>query len=109
MIKADDILNLMEANKPSFGRVDKFNYAVKIDTLDSNDFYTQILGRQLEDLKKVKDWQKDAKIAYIGAKGKSTMTAVKQWVKDNNPKEFYAHWQADSNFYKDDSVKIAYK
>ena len=34
------------------------------------------------------------------------MTAVKEWVKENKPSEFYALWEKESSFYKDDSVEI---
>lgn len=32
------------------------------------------------------------------------MTAVKEWVKENKPSEFFASWEKDSS-YKDDSVE----
>jgi len=95
--------------KPSFGKAGKNNYAVKIESLDRNDFYNQSFGRQLDDLRKIKEWKKEAKIGDADAKGKATLSAVKKWIKENKPKEFYASWQADSSNYKDDSVEIYYK
>lgn len=109
MIKATDILDLMEVNKPSFGTVEGFNYVVNIETLDSNEFYKQPFGRQMDDWKKIKDWKSGAKTAYVDAKGKATMASVKRWVKENKPKEFFTRWKADSSSYKDDSVEIYYK
>ena len=45
--------------KPSFGNNDGKNYVVQINNLDSNDFYKQPFGRQLSDLKKVQEWNKN--------------------------------------------------
>lgn len=107
---ADALAELFEARgpKPFIKKADGFNYAVQIDGLD-NEFPSYPFGRQLSDIKKLKEWKKDAKKGYVGAKGKATMTAVKAWIKDNKPSEFYAKWKPDSSSYKDDSVEIFYK
>lgn len=93
-------------NKPSFGSSGEFNYAVKIDSIESNDFYERPFGRQLEDLKKVKNFKEESEKKFIGAKGIPTLKAVKEWVKENKPKQFYAQWRKDSRYYKDDVVEI---
>lgn len=96
-------------SKPSFGTNGQRSYAVKINDLDTNEFYTQSFGRSLSDVKKVDEFKKNSKKDWIGAKGKSTMPAVKAWIKLNNPSEFYCSWKSDSSFYKDDSVEIYYR
>jgi hypothetical protein len=97
--------------KAAFGtnKSDKFSYAVNIPLLDNNDFINMPFGRQIDDAKKVMEWKKDAKKGYVSAKGKATLPAVKKWIKENNPSEFYAKWPMDSGSYKDDSVEIFYK
>jgi hypothetical protein len=66
-------------------------------------------GRQLGDLRKVQEWKKSAKSTHVGSKGKATLPAVRKWVKEVKPSEFYAKWKMDSPNYKDDSVEIFYK
>ena len=105
----DNVLNEAKKRKPAFGTSDGSSYAVQINNLDSNDFPSQPFGRQMDDMKKVREWQKTAKKGYAGAKGKATLPAVKKWVKENQPSEFYAKWKADSGSWKDDSVEIFYK
>lgn len=103
---------LMEAGsskKPAFGHNDGSSFAVNVKSVSSNDFLSRSFGQQLSDAKIVGDWKKTAKKAYVGAKGKSTLTAVKNWVKEKNPSEFYARWKSDSQSFKDDSVEIFYK
>lgn len=100
---------ITEATKPSFGTDSEFAYAVKIDGLDTNEFYKQSFGRALSDMKKAREFTQTAKTDHVNAKGKATLAAVKAWVSANKPKEFYAKWQKDSSHYKDDSVEIYYK
>jgi len=95
--------------KAGIGVSDRHNYVGQINDLDSNEFFKQPFGRQLDDLKKVKKWKETAKKEYVGAKGKPTLPAVKRWIKDNKPSEYYAMWRQDSSSYKDDSVEIWYK
>ena len=100
---------LKEDKKPSVGKNGGFNYVVKIDALSSNDFYNQSFGRQLDDLRKVQAFQSSAKSTHVGAKGKATLQAVKDFIKDHNPSEYFAKWKQDASMYKDDSVEIWYK
>ena len=60
-------------------------------------------------MKKLKEFKTNSKSTRVDAKGKATMTAVKEWVKENKPSEFFASWQKDSSSYKDDSVEIFFK
>lgn len=87
---------------------DKFNYLIKIDDVDPK-FYEKPFGRQLEDMQKIKEFLKNAKKYTVGAKGKSTLAAVKKEIKERNPTQYYAKWRADSSNYKDDSVDLYYK
>ena len=109
----NEILNVVEAKKrkAGFGNSEGFSHAVSIDALDSNEFFKASFGRQLNDLKRVREWKasQGVKTDHVGAKGKSTMAAVKKWVKEVKPTEFYARWKQDSSNYKDDSVEIFYK
>ena len=108
-ISFNESLEEARGKKPAFGTSDGFSYAVNIPTLDSNEFLKMPFGRQLDDSRKVGEWKKTAKKAYVGAKGKGTLPSVKKWVKENKPSEFYAKWKMDSSNYKDDSVEIFYK
>ena len=95
---------------PGFGEADGFYFAVQIDSLERNDFFTQPFGRSIGDMKKAQTWAETAKTGYVDAKGKNTMPAVKKWIKDNKPTEFYARWKKDKlGEYSDDSVEISYK
>lgn len=116
----ESILNEAAVRKPYFGTptdksglggsAAKASYAVQVNGLpDGNSFPEMSWGRTLDSIKYVNEWKKTAKTAWVGAKGKPTMSSVKAWVKDNNPTEFYAKWTADSGMYKDDSVEIFYK
>jgi hypothetical protein len=106
---AKESVDLLEAkkDKPAFGSSGGFSYAVNVDGID-NEFLNQPFGRQLDSMKKVKEFMGKAKKGYAGAKGKSTLAAVKDWVKLNQPTQFYAKWKSDSSSYKDDSVEIYY-
>ena len=50
--------------------------------------------------------KQNGKKVYVDAKGKATIKAVKDYVKEHKPKEFYARWKCDSSFYKDDNVEM---
>ena len=105
---------LNEANtkqqKPYFGLNDtkKKNYAVQINGLE-NDFPSKPFGQQIDSMKKLKEFKQSAKSTRVDAKNKATMTAIKEWIKENNPSEFFASWEKDTSSYKDDSVEIFFK
>ena len=84
------------------------NIIVKIKGVDK-EYYRAPFGRQMDDLKKVKAFMETAKTAYVNAKHKGTLTAVKRWIKETSPSEYYAKWRKDSSNYKDDSVKVYYR
>ena len=103
-------LNEAKVEKPYFGLNDtkKKNCAVQINGIE-NDFLTKPFGQQIDAMKKLKEFKTNAKSTRVDAKGKPTMAAVKEWVKENKPSEFFASWEKDSSSYKDDSVEIFFK
>ena len=108
--KEAEELNEAKVEKPYFGLNDtkKKNYAVQINGIE-NDFPSKPFGQQIDAMKKIKEFKTNAKSTRVDAKGKATMAAVKEWVKENKPSEFFASWEKDSSSYKDDSVEIFFK
>ena len=68
--------------------------------------WSQNLGYQIAHQDDFKAFKQNAKLVVIGSKGKATFAAVKKWVKENNPKEYFAKWRCDSPLHKDDCVDI---
>ena len=85
-----------------------FNHVFKIQGVDK-DIYSQSFGRAIEGHKTIKKFCDTAQLEHIGCKGKATLKTVKEWIKENKPKEYYASWQKDSSHYKNDVVKIHIK
>jgi hypothetical protein len=108
MTKAKQVLNMLEGTFDIGNDSSTHNIIVKIKGVDK-EFYKAPFGRQLEDLKKVKAFIETAKSYYVGAKGRGTLAAVKQWIKETSPSEYYAKWKKDSSNYKDDSVQVFYR
>lgn len=96
------------SDKPFMGTADGFNYAVNISGIDNN-FPTKGFSGQVAVRREIVSFLQGTKTAFVGAKGKSTLAAVKQWAKENPNVQFYAKWKADSSTYKDDSVEVRYK
>ena len=48
----------------------------------------------------------NAQVHYVGCKGKPSLKTVKQYIKDNKLVQYWAYWQTDSLFYKDDVVEL---
>ena len=84
------------------------NVLVKINGVDK-DYHRLPFGRQIEDIKKIRLFCQSALSYHVGAKHKPTLPAVKQWLKEKAPSEYYASWEADHYNYKDDSVQVFYK
>ena len=95
------------SKKACYGTVHGRSYAVLVDGVDG-DFFTRPFGRQLDEWRKIEDFKAAAKHGYADAKWKPTMSAVKEWVRLYEPKQFFAVWTADSRFLKEDSVQIFY-
>jgi len=99
--------NINEAKAKGFvGKIDKMNYAVLIDgaTIDKGASFGDLVMLN----KKLREFKKVAKKGHVGAKGKATLASVKAWIKENKPSQYYAKWQPDSSYYKDDTVEIFY-
>ena len=45
---------------------------------------------------------------YIRTKRRKILPAVKEWVKDTKPSQFFAVWNSETDFYHTDSVEIFY-
>ncbi len=90
----------------AFGEAKGYKYAVKIDGVDGkryiNSFKEQVAKKSIVD-----KFLRNARKGYVDAKGKSTMAAVKRWVKENNPSQYYAKWREGAG-YKDDVIEIYY-
>ena len=85
-----------------------YYYAVKINEVPS-DYWRKPFGRQLDDLKKINRFRERATRNYICAKGKPTHHIVRSWLKEHKPKAYYAKWQKETSYYKDDSIEIFYE
>ncbi len=68
--------------------------------------WSQNFNYQIEHRDDFKAFKQKAKLVVIGSKGKATFATVKKWVKENNPKEYFAKWRCDSPLHKDDCVDI---
>ena len=78
--------------------------AFRVDGVDGT-FVGKTFGRQLEMLRALKAFRDRAEhTAYV----KGSQRAVKEWVKDNNPSQFFAWWISETDFYHDDSIEIFY-
>lgn len=97
----------MASKAAKFGSHGGFSYAVKVDGID-NEFFKLSFGQQLDHQKKANFLKShpEIKVEHVGAKGKATLAAVKQWVKEAKPTQFFAKWQSDSDYYKDDVVQV---
>lgn len=98
---------MAKTTKATFAKTRDFTYAYKVDGITPG-FHTAPFGRQLDDLKKARTFMESAKSYHVGAKHRSTLAAVREWVKEHKPSQFYAKWTSDSDNYKDDSVQIFY-
>lgn len=95
---ATTLEDLDEAKGAVFKTVGGMNYATNLPGSERPD--------SLDVARAAQAFQKTAKSTHVGAKGKSTMAAVKKWVSERKPAQFYARWKADSPSYKDDSVQV---
>lgn len=100
---------LSEDTKAAFGTAGKMSYAIKLNSIDDNEFMKKSFAQQVPSIRAAREFMASAKKDYVDAKGKATLAAVKAWVKENKPSEFYSLWQMDSSFYKNDVVEIFYK
>ena len=83
-------------------------FLIKVQGLPK-DFAKLPFGRQIEFNTTLKTFKETSKSAHVGAKHSSTLKAVKEWIKMMGVTEYYAVWQKDSSYYKNDSVQVYYK
>ena len=105
--KIDRVLTEKKASKVVFGNDGKFNYAVRVDGVNG-EFFKQPFGRQLDDMKKIKEFMGSAKRTHVDCKGVATLASVKKFVKTFKPEQLFAKWTKDSRDYKTDSVEMFY-
>lgn len=65
-------------------------------------------GRQIEYLKKIQEWLKDAKSIHISQKRVSYTKAIKEAIDLYDVKEYYCKFYS-GEFYFDDSFEFFYK
>ena len=96
--------------KACYGTVDGRTYAFRVDGVDGREFFGLPFGRRLEAMRKLIEFQDETAkhVEYVGTKRKKILPAVKEWVKDVQPSQFFAIWTSETDFYHDDSVKISY-
>jgi hypothetical protein len=102
------VARVAAAAKAFIGEVGRTGYAIKIEGIDPS-FLHQPLGRQMDEWKKIKEWQAGAKKDWIVAKprkGQKRISETKRWVKSVNPSEFFCKWDTSVD---DDTVEIYYK
>ena len=93
-----------ERRKSFYGRTTSGrSCAFRVDGVDGT-FVGKKFGQQIEMLRAIKAFRDRAKhVAYV----KGSLRAVKEWVRDNNPSQFFAVWTS-TDFYLDDSIEIFY-
>ena len=91
--------------KPFYGRTTSGrSCAFRVDGVDGT-FVGKNFGRQLEMLRALKAFRDRAEhVAHV----RGSQRAVKAWVKENKPSQFFAVWTPETDFYHDDSVEIFY-
>ena len=95
--------------KTCYGSTAGRTYAFRVDGVDGT-FLGQCFGRQIDSFHKLKAFQDKAKRkAYVNTKRRAALAAVKEWVKENKPAQFFAVWTSETDFYQEDSVEIFYE
>ena len=90
--------------KSCYGSTGGRSYAFRVDGVDGT-FIGKTFGRQLETLRALKAFRDQAThVAHV----KGSQRAVKEWVKENKPSQFFAVWTPETDFYHDDSIEIFY-
>ena len=97
---------MSRATKASIAKTAERSWAVLVMGLERQDYLAQPFGRQLDDARRVAAFKASAKRTHVGAKGRATLAAVRCWVRENAPSQFFAAWPSDSAHYKDDAVEI---
>lgn len=93
--------------KTTFDSINGFNFAYRVEGVEPG-YHRFGYGKKIRDIHNVNEFKMVAKSFYVGAKKKPTISAVRLWVKENKPSQFWACWKTDTDFYKDDSVQVWY-
>jgi hypothetical protein len=91
-----------------FANCNNINCLIKIKNIPK-DFNSLPFGRQIEYNSIFSAWKKEAESTHVGCKHKASLSAVRRFLKEVKPKEYYARWQKDTNYSKADSVEVFYK
>lgn len=83
------------------------NLAFRLDGIEP-DYYTKSFGRAIQSLTAIRQFKATATKGYVGCKRRASKAAVKEWLQLHNPKQYFAEWGSDSEFFKDDVVEIYY-
>lgn len=85
-------------------------YCFNLPSIGIKEKYFNILpfGLQIDYLKKIEDWKKQAKSIYISQKSRSTAKAIKEFKDLYRPTEYFFVDRQTAN-YRDDSIEIWYR
>jgi len=84
--------------------VEGVSYAFCVNGVNGT-FRGQIFERQIDALSKLKAFQDRAEhVAHV----RGSQKAVREWVREKKPSQFFAWWISETDFYHDDSVEIFY-
>ena len=91
--------------KAYYGTVEGVSYAFRVDGVDGGEFFGLPFGRRMEATNRLMAFQYRAK--HVGY-SEVSQKAVKEWVKDVQPSQFFAFWRSSGRFYHDDYIEIFY-
>ena len=96
---------MRKTKKACYGTVEGVNYAFRVNGVDGSEFFGLPWERRMEAINKLMAFQYRAK--HVGYSDGS-QRAVKEWVKDNQPSQFFAFWRSDVCFHHNDYIEIFY-
>ena len=90
--------------KACYGTVEGVSYAFRVDGVDGGEFFGLPFGRRMEAINRLMSFQYRAK--HVGY-SEVSQKAVKEWVKNVQPSQFFAFWRS-GRFYHDEYIEIFY-
>jgi len=92
--------------KAFYGTVGERSYAFRVDGVDGAEFFGLHFVRRIPAFEKLIKFEAETAkhVAYV----KGSQKAVREWVREKKPSQFFAWWISETDFYKDDSIKICY-
>ena len=88
--------------KAWYGTVEGVSYAFRVDGVDGGEFFGLPFGRRIEATNRLMAYQYRAK--HVGY-SEGNQKAVKEWVKEVQPSQFFAFWRS-GRFYHDDYIEF---